>query len=134
MADQRIRENISLYRRGVAYAAKREGGHITGSYDVLNDETDNEGIRTIILKTQDKVKHLTIVKELAKLLAEKLGEGESKTFISLLEDTLIDYEEESILRMLDKAKKDIPVKTREGCFKIIIGDGRRKNADIIDLR
>lgn len=132
--DTRVKEHISFYRRGVAYAAKREGGHITGDYDILKDETI-EGTRTIVLKERDRKEFIQKVKELSKTLAEKLGEGESKTFIKILEDVFIDYEDEHLYKLHERVVQGKePVKTREGCFRIIIGDGRKTSSAIIDIR
>jgi len=132
--DTRVKEQIALYRRGVAYAAKREGGHITGDYDILKDETI-EGVRTIVLKERDRKEFLQKVKELSKVLAEKLGEGKSKTFIKILEDVFIDYEDENLDKLYERVVQGKePVKSREGCFHIIVGDGRKKGAAIIDIR
>jgi len=132
--DTRAKESITLYRRGVAFAAKKEGGHITGDYNILKDEIV-EGVRTIVLKERDKKEFIQKVKELSRVLAEKLGEGKSKTLIKILEDVFIDYSDDA----LDKLHERViwgkePVKSREGCFHIIVGDGRKNSSAIIDIR
>ena len=133
--DYRTKETITFYRKGFALAKTREEGNITGDYDVLENTIDKDGIRTIKLKPQDKSQHIANVKELVSAMLEKMGEEESKAFRDLLEDTLVDYEAEEVERMLKKVKgEDKPVKARKGCFQVIIGDGRRKDAEIIQLR
>lgn len=132
--DNRIKESIALLRKGVAYASKREGGHITGDYDILKDETV-EGVRTIVLKERDRKEFIQKVKELSKVLAEKLGEGESKTLTKILEDVFIDYEDEHLYKLHKRVVEGKePVKAREGCFHIIVGDGRKNSSEIIDIR
>ena len=127
-------ESISLYRQGYAYMGKRPDGHIDKEYDILQDDTV-EGVRTIVLKERDLAAHLTRVRELSDAIAEKLGEGESKVVKGLLCDVLKDYE----VKNFDQLYRQVmvqgePVKSREGCFKVIVGDGRRKGSQHIMLR
>jgi len=135
MTESNPRESISLYRSGKALASKRAGGHITGDYEIIEDSVSEGDVRTIKLKPRDKKEFLAQMKELIELLLDKLGETESKAFRRLLEDTLIDYDDESIMSMLKDMKEGKkPVKTSKGCFDIIIGDGRRKNTNRIIIR
>ncbi len=93
MSDERIYESLSLYRKGEALAAKREGGHITGEYKIESDVKAEDGTRTIVLKPVDKTEFLKRVKELSGLLAEKMGEPKTGMFAKLVEDALIDVRE-----------------------------------------
>lgn len=133
MPDYRAKEHLSLYRGGFAYAATREGGHITGDYEILGDTTE-EGVRTIVLKEKDTAPHLERVKKLTRVILERLGETRSRVLRELLEDTLRDYKPEDVERVLNKiVEKKEPVKTKEGCYRIIIGDGRRKNCEVLHI-
>ena len=75
MTYEGIKENISLYRKGEALAAKREGGHITGDYHILEDSVSDDGVRTIRLKPRDKTQFLSNVKDLIKILLERFKEN-----------------------------------------------------------
>lgn len=135
MADNRMKENITICYGGAVFAGKREGGHITGEYTMVSDNVAEDGTRTIVLKTVDQTEHIQHAKELTELIAEKLGESESKLMRGLLYDTLIDYRDEVIISMIKDIKgKNKPVRAREGCFRIHIGDGRRHNSHCLELR
>jgi hypothetical protein len=131
--DRRIYDSISLYRRGVAYSGKEESGHITAEYKIEKDEKDKDGTRTIVLKPVDLSEHKARVEELVNLIADTLDESKSKNFKAILIDTLGDYETEHIENLIKKIKGGKPVKSKEGCFKIIIGDGRKKHSNEIML-
>ena len=135
MVDKRVKESISFYRSGVAYAAKEEGGHLTGQYDIQRDEVAEDGTRTIVLKPHDLTEFNAKLERLVELLMVQLKESKSSMGAKILKDTLIDYEEEDIDRMLKKMEggKD-KVTAQEGCFKIYIGDGRKKGSEEIMLR
>lgn len=133
MSDERIYENLSLYRKGEALAAKREGGHITGEYKIEQDAVDKDGTRTIVLKPVDKTEFLKRVKELAGLLAEKMGEPKTGMFAKLVEDALIDVKDEDVERMLKRVGEGEKV-SRAHCFRLYVGDGRKKNCDLLELR
>ena len=67
-------------------------------------------------------------------ILEALGEIDSKTMRTLLTDQLKSYWDDDIEDMYTKVvvKKE-KVKTRPGCFRIIIGDGRKKGHGEIQL-
>lgn len=128
------KESISLYRQGYAFMGKDPEGHIVMEYDIVRDDTV-EGVRTIVLKERDLKPLHDRVRELAGVITERIGESGSKVVRNLLFDALRDYEP----RLIDKLYQRIvvkgePVKPREGCFKIIVGDGRRKDSTHIMLR
>ena len=127
------KESISLYRQGYAYMGKRPDGHIEKEYDIVQDETVG-GVRTIVLKERDLVPRLEKVRTLANMIAERIGEGSSRVVKELLFDALKDYEDKPFDRLYRQVSKDEPIKSKEGCFKIIVGDGRKKNSTHIMLR
>ena len=103
-------------------------------YDILSDTTAEDGSRTIIFKPSDISEHLRLVGEVADAMVMKLGEGENKLLRTMLADTLRDYETKDIKDMYRKVVLgEQPVKYREGCFKLIIGDGRTKGRHEIML-
>ncbi len=126
-------ENLSFYRNKKAMGTKGVSRHIN-EYDIASDVTNEEGVRTIVMKPADKTEHLKLCDELANKMVEKLGGGDNKLLRTMLFDTLRDYGEKDVKSMhkmvvLGKA----PVKHREGCFKIVIGDGRKKSSHEIML-
>lgn len=130
---QNPKENISFYRGNKAYANVGISKHIH-EYDVESDVSAPDGTRTIVMIPTDKSDHLRLCKELADKMVEKLGEGENKLLRKMLLDTLRDYEDASVEDMHRQVVLgEKPVKYKEGCFKIIIGDGRRRNSHEIML-
>lgn len=126
-------ETISFYRSGRAYAAKREGGHITGDYDIVSDAKDESGNRVIVLKEHDLTEHDHNLDELVNALTQKL-DPTSRLFPQILRDTLVDYNDDDIMRLLAKVRKGVKVTPKEGCFKLYIGDGRKRSAEEIMIR
>lgn len=126
-------ENFSFYRNKKICATKGISKHIN-EYDVVSDETNSGGVRTIVIKPIDKTKHLKLCRELASKMVEKLGEGENRLLRTMLFDTLRDYVDKAVVSMHKMVVLgEAPVKHRESCFKIIIGDGRKKNHHEIQL-
>jgi hypothetical protein len=128
------KESISLYRQGYAYLGTHEGGHIDKEYDILKDETSPEGVRTIVLRERDLTAFKEKAARITDLLLEKIGESDSKAMRGLLCDILGDFTEKHLDEIEWKLGRGAPVKIREGCYKILIGDGRRKNSVEIMLR
>ena len=127
------KENMSFYGDKKAIATVGISKHLH-EYDIVSEKTDDDGTRTIIIKPTDKTEFLRLVNELADKMVEKLGEGENKLLRKMLYDTLRDYEDKEIVKMHRKVVLgEMPVKYKEGCFKLIIGDGRRKNSHEIML-
>lgn len=131
MADPK--ENMSFYKNEVL-TTKGRSSHIANEYLIESDTTEEDGTRVIRLKPKDKTEFLAKARELANAIAERIGEGKSKLFKNMLFDLLKEYEEKSLHRIYKRvmAGKE-PVRAEEGCFKIIIGDGRRRNHDEIQL-
>ena len=113
---------------------KHPGTHIEKEYNVVRDETDEEGMRTIVLQEKDLTPLREKARKLADVVAANIGEGDSKILRELLFDVFKDYYEKTIDKLLKMIAEGKPVKVREGCFKVIIGDGRRKNSEEIMLR
>lgn len=133
MAIPKPKEALTLYKEGFALMKREAGAHIDKEYEIVSDKTE-EGTRTLVLKEKDTAEMQKRVRVLVDVIMKGLGET-SKTLEKLLYDTLIDYWDESIERIYNKiVLKKEPVKARAGCFAIIIGDGRKKNAERIDLR
>lgn len=66
---------------------------------------------------------------------EKLGEPTSRTLKKLLSDVFFDYFPEAIERLYNKiVEKGVRVKEKEGCLKLVIGDGRCKDSEEIMFR
>ena len=129
-----MRETITLYREGAALVTTKEGGIAEKEYEVVEDREDN-GDRVITLKRIDRSATVSKVKTLAAAIAKGLGDPRSRTLKGLLQDLLIEYWDEDIDSMYERVVvKGEPVKAREGCFKILIGDGRRKDAGEIMIR
>ena len=128
------KESITFYRDGSAMMGKLPGTHIDKEYDVVQDQTDGVGIRTIVLREKDLAPVREKARKLADVIAAKIGESGSATVKDLLFDVFRDYDEKTIDKLLKSIAAGQPVKVREGCFKVVIGDGRRKDRDEIMLR
>jgi len=128
-----IKEDFSVYRDGTVYQSKGRSDHIAKEYTLVRDET-YQGHRVIELQEKDLTTLQEKAKRLANLIADKIGEGKSKTVKDILFDVLKDYFEKSLDQLLKKIEKGEPVRAKEGCFKIVIGDGRTKKSDHIMLR
>lgn len=128
-------ESITLYsRKGEALAGRREGGHIDKEYQLIEDTLGEDGTRTIILKPKDMMEFKAKIDKLVDLLLEKMGEPKTGQFAKLLKDTLRDYRENNIDKLIAKVEKGEKVSTSDRCFHVIVGDGRRKGADLITIR
>ena len=127
-------ESISLYRKGQALTGKGDSPHIDKEYMILKDETA-EGVRTIMLQEKDLTQFREKARKLAGVLAERIGEGESNVVKELLFDVLKDYEERKLDELYRQVvEKGEPVKAKEGCYKLIVGDGRTRKSEHIMLR
>lgn len=127
-------ETFSIYTKGHVLLSKG-GGHVDKELDVLSDTTTEDGIRTLVIKPADVSKAQSEISELVELIAERLGEKESKHFKEILRDSLKDCRNSDITRMLKKVRvgKE-PIKAHKGCYRVLIGDGRSKNSDFIRIR
>ena len=127
------KESISLYKDR-ALLGKGRSPHIDKEYEILEDKQEGD-VRTIILKEKDLKPYWERVQKLVDIMADKLGEGESKAFKGLLFDALKDFEEKPFDKLYRQVVEgERPVKVREGCFKLIVGDGRKGDSWHIMLR
>ena len=127
------KETITLHRNKTALTGKPPSTHIEKEYNVLKDET-LEGMRTIVLQEKDLSIQHEKARKLADTIAEEVGEGKSKAFKGMLFDIFRDYYEKTIDKLLKMIERGESVKVKEGCFKVIIGDGRKNSSEEIMLR
>ncbi len=140
MADKNMpkRKEVILFSdKGTALSGKHKKGklgHWNGYWNVKSDKTNKAGERTIVLKKQDRKnidkKREEVIEGLLKGLKEK-----SKALRGLLDDVLQDTWDENIENLYERViVKKQKVSIGDGCFKLSIGDGRRKNSTEIMLR
>jgi hypothetical protein len=129
-----IKVGFSIYGDGTVYQSKGRSEHIDKEYSLIEDNTDKAGRRTIILQEKDLTLQKEKARKLANLIADRIGEGSSKTFKEMLYDIFKDYYEKTLDKLVKRVEKGEPVKVKEGCFKILIGDGRTKKSECIMLR
>ena len=125
-------ENISFYKGKKEALSATSGTHIDKYYEIISDK-DEGGKRVITLQEKDMSSHTANVKALVDELLAQLGETESRLMKTMLLDHLKDYKESDVIDMLRKVRAGAKVKPSEGCFKIIIGDGRKKKSHTIQL-
>ena len=130
----REKQNMTFYRDGTVLMSKCPGTHVDTEYDVVRDETDEAGVRTIVLREKDVTVLRDKARRLATAIAEKIGEADSAVVHGLLFDVFKDYHERDMDRLLKMVATGQPVKVREGCFKVVIGDGRRRTSAEVMLR
>jgi len=128
-----IKEGFSIYRDGTVYQSRGRSDHIDKEYNLLKDESF-EGVRTIVLQEKDLTTQREKARKLADLMADKIGEGGSKALKEMLYDIFKDYFEENLDKLIRRIEKGEPVRAKEGCFKIVVGDGRTKKSEHIMLR
>ena len=129
-------EQIVLADTGVAVGSRDKTGvfrHSTEDYVVLSDDYDTEGNRIIKLARRDMSGYNSQIKEIVRMVSNQLGEV-GKPFKQLLTDVLKEEWPESIQDIYDKLRSGMPAKAKEGCFKLVIGDGRAKDSREIMLR
>ena len=126
-------ETFTLYKGRKEGLASTYMGHIEKEYEIVSDEIE-EGIRVIKLKEKDLTERTKMQEEIVDAIMEKLGE-EGKMLREILRDTMKDYGSSSIKRMYNKAVLGkVPIRKGRGCYYISIGDGRKKNSEIIRIR
>jgi len=132
--DKRIKETISIHRSGLTFTRKGDtSAHISGEYSSAQ-EVREDGTRIITLTPLDTQTTKDRIKAITETILEALGEEDSKAMRGLLLDHLREYWDDIIEDMYKKVVLNREeVKLREGCFKIIIGDGRRKDHNEIQL-
>lgn len=141
MADKKMpkrKEAILFSDKGTALSGKHKRGklgHWDDFWNVKSDKTNKAGERTIILKKQDRKNIDKKRKEVIEGILNGLKEKASKALRGLLDDVLQDTWDENIENLHERViVKKQKVSIGDGCFKISIGDGRRKNSTELMLR
>ncbi len=136
MKDELVtKETIRISRKGTAYSNLEGERHSVADYIVDSDETKEDGKRVLVLAPRPMEDTSQKTKELVRVMLKRLGEPRSRTLKRLLSDVFVDYFPEAIERLYDKiVVKGEPVKEKEGCFRLIVGDGRRRESEEIMLR
>ncbi len=107
--------------------------HFDRHYKIVSDRSKGKK-RTLVLELQDRKEMERKKREIIETIA-KATKDNSETFKALLNDALSDYIDSAISEMHARVvEKKQPVKVQEGCFKIVVGDGRKKNHGEIMLR
>ena len=113
----------------------KPGVHKVHDYVLSSKEKSDDGTLTIVLKPRDMKEIKRKLNKLVNTLAVKLNEPDSKVVKGILKDKLSEFWDEDVEELYNKVVvENQSVKAKEGCFKIIIGDQRRKNSDAIMLR
>ena len=122
----KFKETIEIRENKTAYSTTNETGEIKIEYQLINDTTDIDGIRTVKLKPSTRNSSIQEKrKELVQELLKGLGEKDSKAFAGLLENAINSHGFEIIEELHQKVvDKKEPLKTRKGCFEIVIGNGK----------
>ena len=128
-------ETFTIYTaRKEVLLCKGTGRHIDEEYELVEDVTAGDE-RTIRLKRKDRTEELNDKKKLVALLAGKLGEPSTGLFAKLLADTMLDYRSSDVSKMIKAVESGKPVsKAPTHCFRLHIGDGRKKNSFTLALR
>jgi len=120
-------ETIQIRDDHTADITENATGEIKNEYDVVEDSEDEDGIRTIKIKVSQRGREAAVERrELVNALLEALGEKDSKAFSALLEN-VINVTGSEVIRDWYKSVvvEKQPVKTKKGCFEIVVGKGRR---------
>lgn len=130
-------EQILVFNNKTLVAGKcdRSGRmrHFDRHYKIVSDKAKGSK-RVLVLELQDQKEIERKKREIIDAIAKSVGDT-GKQFKAIMHDTLNDYTDPAITEMYDKIiKKKQPVKVKEGCFKIVVGDGRKKNHSEIMLR
>ena len=138
MVKPKAKEYLTLYSKGLATFHKigrDEEAEMHGAdYSIIKDEISPDDTRTIVVKKRDATERQRKLNKIIETILKQLGEGESNLLRKLLKDATLDYYDETIDELYeDVVTKGKPVKAREGCFKIIVGDGRRRRHHEIQL-
>lgn len=130
-----VKERLMIQSDGhVIHKKGAVSEHVDSEWDICSDTIDALGRRHLILEEKDLSPYYTKVDKAVELILQKLGEGESKTTKGLLQDVLRDYTEKAVDDVIKKLEQGKPAKIREGCYKLLIGDGRRRNSIELMLR
>jgi hypothetical protein len=130
----KITERIGIYADKKLVSMAGEGRHIKEHYVVVSDKKVGKK-RVITLEVQDRREVDRKKKELLEAILVNMGDQKNKTVRALVADVLNDYTDSSIDDLHNRVvTKKQPVKAQEGCFKLVIGDGRKKGHKEIMIR
>lgn len=128
------KETIHITEKGTAYSQLEGERHSNADYVVVSDVMGEDGQRTVVFAPHPEDTSQKR-EEIVKAILKSLGESRSKSMRKLLNDVFADYFPEAINRIYEKVVLGkLPVKAKEGCFKLIVGDGRSKEHEEIMLR
>ena len=129
-------ETITFYsRKNEALSALGSGRHVDTEYEIIGDEVAESGERLIRLKKKDVTEEIRKKKDLVTKVCESVGETSTGMFSKVLADTFLDYDEKSVDRMLKALERGEPVKkAARHCFRLYIGDGRKRRSQLIEIR
>lgn len=136
--EQILLTDIGVVAIGKAAAPGKRIRHSKEDHRLISDTTLPDGTRTIVIKKisqaeEDKFQKMKT--ELIQKIAEQTGEASSKSFKTLLEDVFSDNWRAHIEELHQMVCVDgKQVKVKEGCFKIVVGDGRKKSSKEIMIR
>jgi len=124
----KFKETLEITQSGKVESMHNENGEIVMEYEIVSDETDSSGERTIKIKPSPRDAEVKRKRnELVNTLLQRLGEKDSKAFSALLENAIRQYGY-NIVEELHKrvVAQQQPVKAKKGCFELVIGKGRGK--------
>ena len=128
-------EHLMLHKDGRVLQTLPNNPDHTIDFEIVEDTTDEEGIRTLRIQKTDTTEFDTKRKKLITRLLEALGEPRSRILRKLLDDVLIEYWPDSLDDLYQRVVvRGEPVKAKEGCFKLVVGDARRADHCEIMLR
>lgn len=127
-------ETFTLYPGRKEALVASWSGELDKEWRLLSDAVGEDGIRTIRMKPKDLTELAQKRKEVVDAIMVKLEET-SKTLRAILLDSIRQYNKTSIDRLYKKVVlgKE-PIRKGRGCYYISVGDGRRKDSEVIRIR
>ena len=130
----KVKERIGIYDNKSLVSMKGDGRHINKHFKVVSDRSAGKK-RFLVLEEQDRTEIDKKEKELLEAILVNMGDEKNKTVRALVQDVLTDYTDEAIIDLHKRVViKKQPVQAKEGCFKLVIGDARKKNHKEIMIR
>lgn len=128
MPDEREKEKIVITRSKTAYTTDYAVRHAVKDYDVVSDETSKEGVRTIVLKPSTLTPERDrLVEENTDMIMKSLKDS-SPTLRGIIFDTVKNGTLNNLRKLNKMLKSGKKVSTSSGCFRLYVGDGRKKNS------
>lgn len=130
----KMKEKLGVYDNNKVVSFKGEGRHVSKHFKIISDRSAGKK-RFIVLEEMDRTEIETKKKELLEAILINMGDEKNKTVRALITDVLNDYTDESVTDLHDRVVvKKQKVQAKEGCFKLVIGDGRSKKRKEIMIR